>query len=121
MRTIRPELLWIGNARDARTPQALYDHGIQCVVELAYEEQSAVLPRDFVTLRVPLVDGGGNPPELLETAVGFVALCLGHKRRTLVTCSAGMSRSPAIVAAAMSRDLGITLIDALDLVRSNGP
>ena len=60
MYEVLPERLWIGNALDARNPRSLFDAGIAAVVDLAYEEEPAVLPRRMVYCRFPLIDGEGN-------------------------------------------------------------
>jgi len=95
-------LLWVGHALDARNPRAVLDAGIAAVVDLAYEELPAALPRDLVYCRFPLVDGAGNDPQRLRLAVETVVNLLDGGTPTLVSCSAGMSRAPAIAAAALS-------------------
>jgi hypothetical protein len=45
MLSIYFDRVWIGNARDVRDIQNLYDHGINVAVDLAFEESPAVLPR----------------------------------------------------------------------------
>ena len=80
----------------------MYDAGIHCVVQLAYEESPAELPRDIALCRVPLVDGQGNDTALLHLAISTVRTVLVQRIPTLVCCGAGLSRSPAIVAMALS-------------------
>jgi len=48
------------------------------------------------------LDGAGNDAVLLSLAIKSVRELIRHNVPTLVCCSAGMSRSPAIVAAALS-------------------
>jgi protein-tyrosine phosphatase len=55
--------------------------------------------------RFPLVDGDENSEELLKLAIESTASLIRCGIRTVVTCSAGMSRSPAIAAAALSLNL----------------
>ncbi len=52
--------------------------------------------------RFPILDGADNPPELLYLAVNSVASLLSWGLPTLVFCGAGMSRSPAVSAAALA-------------------
>lgn len=52
--------------------------------------------------RFPLLDGSGNPPEVLRLAVETVAALIRLKVPTLVCCGMGLSRSPAIAAAGMA-------------------
>jgi protein-tyrosine phosphatase len=106
MHEVVAQRLWIGNARDARTPQALFESGIAAVVDLAYEESIAVLPREIVYCRFPLTDGSGNDAHLLQLAVDTVVKLLAGETPTLVACGAGMSRSPAVAAAALSIHVG---------------
>ena len=103
MREIIPAHLWLGNAYDARAPQKLFDLGIAAVVDLAYEEAAAGLPRSLAYVRIPLVDGGGNDPRLLKWAIDTVESLIAAQIPTLVACGAGMSRSPCVAAAALAR------------------
>jgi len=94
--------LWIGNAGEARDPRRLFDSGILAVVDLAWDEPPAVLHRELIYCRIPLVDSGGNSDGTLTFAVQTVVDLLAAGKQTLVACSAGMSRSPAIAAAALA-------------------
>lgn len=97
-----PEVFWVGNALDGRNPRAIFDAGIAAVVDLAYEETPAKLPRSIVYCRFPLIDGEGNDAGLLRLAVETVVRLLSLGTPTLVCCSSGMSRSPVIAAMALS-------------------
>lgn len=101
MRQIAGYPLWVGNARDARDLPRVLDAGIEAIVDLAVLQPPAVPTRELVYLRLPLVDGGDNPPWLLALAVRTVEGLLRHGVPTLVACDAGMSRSLAVAAAAM--------------------
>jgi hypothetical protein len=103
MRRLERSPLWIGNARDARDFRALFDEGIQAVVALALEELPAPPPREMTYCRFPLLDGPGNAPWLLQLAIEVTARLIHARTPTLLCCSGGMSRSPAIAAAALSR------------------
>jgi len=50
----------------------------------------------------PLADGAPDEPTILRVAIQTVATSLKSQVPTLVYCGAGMSRSPAVVAAALS-------------------
>jgi protein-tyrosine phosphatase len=102
MRDIISARLWIGNALDARDPRRLYDAGVAAVVDLALEEPSAALPRDLAYCRFPLIDGSGNSRELLAASLETTATLIRRQIPTLVCCGAGMSRSPAVLAAALA-------------------
>jgi len=101
MREIIPQRLWLGNALD-REPRRLYDMGITAIVDLALEELPAQMTRDLMYCRLPLVDGAGNPSAVLAVAVETTASLIRKQVPVLVTCGAGMSRSPAIIAAALA-------------------
>jgi len=103
MHQIEPYQLWIGHAGDGRDFQQALDRGIRAIVQLAIAELPLQPPREFVYCRIPLLDGSGNDPGLLQLAINSVATLLQQGTPTLVCCGAGMSRSPAIVAAAISR------------------
>jgi hypothetical protein len=102
MHQITPHALWVGHADDGRAPRKLMDQGIQAIVQLAMEERPPQLPRDLIFCRFPLLDGIGNDPVLLNLAINTVAALLESNVPTLVCCGGGMSRSPAIAAAALS-------------------
>jgi len=103
MREIIPLRLWIGNVSDTDNPAHLIDAGVLALVDLAYEEKPPKLPRDLIYCRFPLVDGSGNSPELLKVAIETIANMISQNIPTIVFCGAGMSRSPCVVAAALSR------------------
>lgn len=116
-----PELLWIGHSGDGRSPKQLYDAEISAVVDLAYEEAPAVLPRDLVYCRYPLVDGPGNNGWLMRLAIESVEHLLQGGTRIIVCCSLGMSRSPAVAAAAISLYRQMSLDEALALLAESKP
>jgi protein-tyrosine phosphatase len=95
--------------------------GIEAVVELADSEPAAVLPREIVRLRLPLSDGGDNPPWLLRLAVESVATLLRASVPTIVCCAGGLSRSVCVAAAGIARAEGASLDDSLAAVIGSGP
>jgi protein-tyrosine phosphatase len=102
IREVYSPLLFIGNALDARDLRLLHEHNIVAVLDLALNEPPAQLGRELLSFRVPLVDSSGNSNSQIATAIQSLALLLNSEYRTLVACSAGMSRAPAIVAAALA-------------------
>ena len=121
MRSIIPDLLWIGNARDARNVQSVLSLGVQAVVDLAANESPAEYPRDIAYCRIPLNDGPGNNPAILRLAVSTTTEFAKARIPVLVACSAGMSRSWAVVAAALSVLNRQHPDDALRQISSDGP
>jgi drug/metabolite transporter (DMT)-like permease len=102
MRQITPHSLWLGHAGDARDLRRVQDAGIAAVVDLALNEPPAVLSRELIYCRFPLVDGEGNDPELLRLAVETAATLLRSRTPTLICCANGMSRTPSIAACALA-------------------
>jgi protein-tyrosine phosphatase len=102
MHEIYPNLLWLGNAQDAREPRPLFEAGIRAVVDVALDELPARLPRELVYCRFPLEDGSGNDSTILRLAIQCLIDLLALGTRSLVACSAGMSRSPTIAAYALA-------------------
>lgn len=105
MHEIYPNLLWIGHAFDVREPHALFDARITAVIDVAYEEPLAQIPRQLTYCRFPLNDGGGNDANTLFQVLRTATDLLQSNTRTLIACSAGMSRSPTIAAFALAYHL----------------
>ena len=101
MRPIPDYPLWLGHAGDARDKHELFRLGVGAVVDLAVEEPPAVPGREIIYCRFPLLDGTDNPPWLIRAAIDTTATLLRHKVPTLVACGGGLSRTPAIAAAAL--------------------
>jgi protein-tyrosine phosphatase len=102
MNQILPYPLWIGHGGEDHDFPAIFDAGIEAVVELAAEEPPFPPSRELTTCRFPLHDGPGNRPELLALSVWTVASLIESGTPTLVCCSGGVSRGPAVVAAALA-------------------
>jgi hypothetical protein len=112
--------LWLGHVGDVRDLRAVLAAGIVAVVDLALNEPPAAVTRELVYCRFPLVDGAGNPPWLLRSAVETLAGLVRSGTPTLVFCGAGMSRTPAVAAAALSRACGVSPAEALVLIAQAG-
>ena len=102
MNRIKPYNLWVGHAGDGRALRELLDKGIRAIVQLAIEEPPVEPPRELIYCRFPLLDGDDNDAAVLSLAIRSVATLIRKGIPTLVCCGAGMSRSPAIAAAALS-------------------
>jgi protein-tyrosine phosphatase len=121
IREIHPDHLFIGNAMDARDVRLLYDHRIAAVVDLAVNEPPAHLARDMIYCRIPIDDGDGNSNAIITTAVRCVVTLIENDIRTLVACSAGMSRSPAIAAAEIAIVTGHSPDECLTAITTDAP
>lgn len=103
MRQVFPHFLWLGHAGDGRDHRRQMSLGIRAILQLAAEEPALQPPREMLYCRVPLLDSSGNDPRRLELAITTLTLFLEQRVPTLVCCGAGMSRGPAVVAAALAR------------------
>jgi protein-tyrosine phosphatase len=120
MREVLPNLLWTGHSRDARQPAELFDLEIRAVVDVAAEESPAALPRELIYCRFPILDGDGNDLLVLRLAIATIEELIGSEIPTLIACGAGMSRSPALAAAAIARLRDWSLDAALKFVLETG-
>ena len=102
MRQVSDYPLWIGYAGDGSDFRSVLDSGIRAIVQVAYEEPPLHPPRELLYCRFPLIDGPDNDKTNLALAITAVANLLEKGVPVLVCCGAGMSRSPAIAAAALS-------------------
>jgi hypothetical protein len=122
MRRIDGFSLWIGSARDARDIKGVLDAEIEVIVDLAMMCEPVTPTRELVYLRFPLVDGSGNPPWLIRAAIQAVDGLIRDRVPTLVACDGGMSRSLAISAAALAKQVSGEMPDEmLRRVSGNGP
>jgi protein-tyrosine phosphatase len=121
MNQIQPHPLWVGHAGDGAAFRRLFDLGMEAVVQLSAEEPPLPLPRDLVLCHFPLIDGIGNRPALLSLAIETTAVLVRSRTPTLVCCGAGMSRSPAVAAAALTLAYGGPPEDWLRLVTEHHP
>jgi protein-tyrosine phosphatase len=113
--------LWLGNVLDARDLRGIHDQRIQAIVDLAANEPPPTITRDLAYMRYPLLDSTGNPPWMVCLAVEAVWRLLHGNVPTLVYCSAGMSRTPAIVAAALALETNRSLADCLQAITADAP
>lgn len=116
MRQVQPYALWIGHQGNARDFAALLRAEVRALVQLAAEEVPVLLPRELIYCRFPLLDGTGNPLEHLTLAVQTVTELLRWRVATVLCCGNGMSRSPAIAAAALAVFKRLDLAESLKLV-----
>jgi len=107
--------------RQVRDLSTVLDAGIEALVDLAWEESPARVTRDVIYCRFPLLDGAGNPPNRLRIAIDTVVSLLEKRTPTLVFCGAGMSRSPAVAAAALALSRRDNLDETLNGVVAGRP
>ncbi len=109
--------LFVSDAKVARDPAQLATHAIGTIVNLA----SRLSPAGVTVVAVHFKDRVDHEPEalgvLVRRAVAAIAAARSANQNVLVQCSAGVSRSPAIVVAYLVLARGMTLDDAVALVR----
>jgi protein-tyrosine phosphatase len=106
MTQVEPYPLWLGHKGEGDDFRQIFDKGIKAVVDLALEEPPTHPPRELIYLRFPLLDGVGNRGELLFLTVSTVATLLKMHEPLLLICGGGVSRTPAVAAAALSLSEG---------------
>jgi hypothetical protein len=121
IRNVYADLLYVGNALDARDLRPIYDNRIRAVVDLAINEPPSQLGRELIYCRFPLNDGDGNRDGLITITVRTIAAMIRNEMRTLVACSAGMSRAPTIAAASVALLTGRNPDECLVDIISNAP
>ncbi len=121
MHDVFQSLLFVGNAIEARDNQLLYENDIAVVIDLAINEPPAVLHRELCYIRIPLHDGSGNNDNSIRLAIITITELLRQKRKTLIACSFGMSRSPCLAAAGIANFLDIDLEQSLSKIAEHSP
>lgn len=91
------------------------------MVDLALEERPAQLGREMIYLRFPILDGEDTSLGRVEIAIRAVVWLVEYECRTLIACGAGMSRSPAIAAAALGIITARNLEDCLASIVAGAP
>jgi protein-tyrosine phosphatase len=72
-------------------------------------------------IHTPLIDGSGNSQEDFNEAVNRALNCIEEYGAVLVHCSAGISRSSAVVSTIIAEKENISFNEAFNLVKSNKP
>ena len=116
MNQITPYALWVGHVGDSRDFRPILDAGIQALVDLSREVPPTDPPRDLIYCRFPLLDGIGNEEGLLNLTISTLATLIRMRIPTLVCSDLGMSRSPAVAAAALAQAYHETPEDCLQRV-----
>ena len=69
MNQIKPYSIWVGHAGDGSAFTEIFANEIRAVVQVAAEEAAIQPPRDLIFFRLPLIDGTGNDPDMLQLAI----------------------------------------------------
>jgi len=102
--------IYVGDKQDAKDSENLSEENIDTVISLIDEN---IVDRNHLNRRCyrsyALLDNGANPQEQVDAAIYAVAGEIESEGNFLVHCAAGMSRSPTILAGAL------TLVENSDL------
>lgn len=119
----------IGNRHDAMDLGFLISNGIDAVLNLAYDldisyfqfyhEKEYRFQIEYQ--KVGLIDGAGNKSSTFAAAVYMLDQLLERHDKVLVHCHAGISRSSSVVTTYLSHKNGISLDEALNLVKEKRP
>ncbi|KAI0720682.1 protein-tyrosine phosphatase-like protein [Cerioporus squamosus] len=131
---ILDDFLFLGPAAAASNAAFLTSNAISHVISIGHD------PPTRLELRIPdpnslagkadelqyhrlrLVDSAAaSPEECVKQAAEILERCRAQKKRVLLHCSAGISRSPTVVVAYLMRHHGMTLKEALYAVISARP
>ncbi|MGE0610655.1 MAG: dual specificity protein phosphatase family protein [Pirellulales bacterium] len=121
LREIEPRRLYLGNAATLRDLDSLFANQIAAVLDLALNEPPARLAREMIYCRIPIDDGAGNGPERISAALRCLVALVEGNFPVLVACSAGMSRSPALAAAALAIVTKTSPDDCLAKIAKDAP
>ena len=113
--------LFIGTEDDATNQPLLRKHDISTIVSLTYNELDREITADMTVSQVPMMDGPQNDFQAFLEAVHEVREYRKEGARVLVHCSAGASRSPAVVATSLTLSTYMTLETAFQRVSEQRP
>ena len=114
---IRPFLL-LGGKWSAGDLDRLRQHGVTHIINATAQVPNS-FPAEFTYLNIRIPDDDKvDISRHFEATCEFISACMNSQGTVLVHCSAGMSRSVAIVLAFLIKDESMTLIAALELVKS---
>ena len=94
--------LWLGDVQDAGRPDELRARGVTRIVSLIDAELDEPYPETVRVTRHPLTDGQAAEWAPFAAATDTVRGALDADESVLCHCSAGISRSGAVVAAALA-------------------
>ncbi|KAF7459164.1 putative dual specificity protein phosphatase [Cryptosporidium felis] len=117
--------VFLGGSCVAQDLNKLKELGITHIVSCL--QGSCKFPKDFIYLNIPVYD---TPFEdisrYFSSSYEFIhnALCnsaAGTQNNVYIHCAAGISRAPTICASFLMRELGISSLQALQLIRESRP
>jgi hypothetical protein len=119
MNQIVPHRLWVGHAGEEQDFRLIFDAGVRALIHLAVEETPGHSPHEVIFCRFPLVDGAGNDLKVLGLAIRTAAALVRSQVPTLICCGGGVSRAPAVAAAALALAMGEPPAQCLERVAAH--
>lgn len=111
---ILPSFAYLGCWEHAEDNSVLEDLKIKAVLTIHNNPENLKLPADTTHLRLTLADvDSENIAQYFEESFQFFEKCREEKRRVLVHCGAGVSRSATLLIAYVMRRHGLTRQGAL--------
>lgn len=113
--------LFVGDVQDAGRPDELRRRGVTSVVTLLHSDPDEPYPESVTVHRYPLVDGPQADRETFTDASNRLRELLAANETVFCHCSAGVSRSASVAAAALAVRSGESFEAALQRVERAKP
>jgi atypical dual specificity phosphatase len=110
--------LYVGDIQQAGRPQAYRRNDIDVVVQLTHSSPDDGYPDGVAVHHHAMRDGPQNDSTRMVEAASKTVSVLEREHRVLVHCSAGASRSIAVVTAALAIHEDVSFESAFDRVRA---
>ena len=111
--------IYLGNAKNANNIEDIINFRITYVLNCALEVHDKNLPKHIKYCHIKLVDTPQTDIiPFLEKAVDFIELARKNKKKILIHCKLGISRSPSILIAYLVKYMNFTTMKALDFIKS---
>jgi protein-tyrosine phosphatase len=111
--------IFLGNARNANNIEEIINFRIAYVLNCALEVYDKNLPKHIKYCHIKLEDTPQtNIIPFLEKALDFIELARKNKKKILIHCKLGISRSPSILIAYLVKYMNFTTMKAFDFIKS---
>ena len=111
--------IFLGNARNANNIEDIINFRIAYVLNCALEVHDKNLPKHIKYCHIKLMDTPQTEIiQFLEKALDFIELARKNKKKVLIHCKLGISRSPSILIAYLVKYMNFTTMTALDFIKS---
>jgi len=111
--------IFLGNARNANNIEDIINFRITYVLNCALEVHDKNLPKHIKYYHIKLVDTPQTDIiPFLEKALDFIELARKNKKKILIHCKLGISRSPSILIAYLVKYMNLSTMTAFDFIKS---